>query len=346
MILRLSTIEQMIVPAAIILAALIAGILLRKVVLLQLMKSTKRTKWRFDDIVLDALRSSVVLWSLALGLYILIETQGLSQAAVDVSSKGLAVLVIFSITVVVSRICTDMVEYYKTVITGLSSAASLLKNIVRIAVYSVGLLIILDDLHISIVPLLTALGVVGLAIGLGLQGTLSNFFSGLQILAGKQIQVGNYVKLSSGEEGYVEDLNWRATVIRSLAGNHVIIPNTNLANLVVTNYQLPMPDVGIGLEVGVDYRSDLQKVERVTVEVATETQKTVPGAVRDYEPSIRFSRFGESAIYFSVNLRAATFVDQYLIKHEFIKRLKERYDKENISIPFPIRTVYMNKEAD
>ncbi len=346
MILRLSTIEQMIVPAAIILAALIAGILLRKVVLLQLMKSTKRTKWRFDDIVLDALRSSVVLWSLALGLYILIETQGLSQAAVDVSSKALAVLVIFSITVVVSRICTDMVEYYKTVITGLSSAASLLKNIVRIAVYSVGLLIILDDLHISIVPLLTALGVVGLAIGLGLQGTLSNFFSGLQILAGKQIQVGNYVKLSSGEEGYVEDLNWRATVIRSLAGNHVIIPNTNLANLVVTNYQLPMPDVGIGLEVGVDYRSDLQKVERVTVEVATETQKTVPGAVRDYEPSIRFSRFGESAIYFSVNLRAATFVDQYLIKHEFIKRLKERYDKENISIPFPIRTVYMNKEAD
>ena len=346
MILRLSTIEQMIVPAAIILAALIAGILLKKVVLLQLMKSTKRTKWRFDDIVLDALRSSVVLWSLALGLYILIETQGLSQAAVDVSSKGLAVLVIFSITVVVSRICTDMVEYYKTVITGLSSAASLLKNIVRIAVYSVGLLIILDDLHISIVPLLTALGVVGLAIGLGLQGTLSNFFSGLQILAGEQIQVGNYVKLSSGEEGYVEDLNWRATVIRSLAGNHVIIPNTNLANLVVTNYQLPMPDVGIGLEVGVDYRSDLQKVERVTVEVATETQKTVPGAVRDYEPSIRFSRFGESAIYFSVNLRAATFVDQYLIKHEFIKRLKERYDKENISIPFPIRTVYMNKEAD
>ena len=346
MILRLSTIEQMIVPAAIILAALIAGILLRKVVLLQLMKSTKRTKWRFDDIVLDALRSSVVLWSLALGLYILIETQGLSQAAVDVSSKALAVLVLFSITVVVSRICTDMVEYYKTVITGLSSAASLLKNIVRIAVYSVGLLIILDDLHISIVPLLTALGVVGLAIGLGLQGTLSNFFSGLQILAGKQIQVGNYVKLSSGEEGYVEDLNWRATVIRSLAGNHVIIPNTNLANLVVTNYQLPMPDVGIGLEVGVDYRSDLQKVERVTVEVATETQKTVPGAVRDYEPSIRFSRFGESAIYFSVNLRAATFVDQYLIKHEFIKRLKERYDKENISIPFPIRTVYMNKEAD
>ena len=346
MILRLSTIEQMIVPAAIILAALIAGILLRKVVLLQLMKSTKRTKWLFDDIVLDALRSSVVLWSLALGLYILIETQGLSQAAVDVSSKALAVLVIFSITVVVSRICTDMVEYYKTVITGLSSAASLLKNIVRIAVYSVGLLIILDDLHISIVPLLTALGVVGLAIGLGLQGTLSNFFSGLQILAGKQIQVGNYVKLSSGEEGYVEDLNWRATVIRSLAGNHVIIPNANLANLIITNYQLPTSDVGIGLEVGVDYRSDLQKVERVTVEVATETQKTVPGAVRDYEPSIRFSRFGESAIYFSVNLRAATFVDQYLIKHEFIKRLKERYDKENISIPFPIRTVYMNKEAD
>ena len=346
MMLKLLTIEQLIIPAAIILASLLVGIFLRNVVLAYFLKLTKRTKWRFDDIVVEVLRRSVVFWALALGLYVLIETQGLPRYAADISSKALGVFVIFSVTVVASNIGTEMIEYYKTVITGLSSATSLLKNIVRITVYSIGILIILDDLRISIVPLLTALGVGGLAIGLGLQGTLSNFFSGLQILAAKQIQVGDYVKVSSGEEGYVEDLNWRATAIRSLAGNHVIIPNANLANLIITNYQLPMPDVGIGLEVGVDYRSDLQKVERVTVEVATETQKTVPGAVRDYEPSIRFSRFGESAIYFSVNLRVATFVDQYLIKHEFIKRLKERYDKENISIPFPIRTVYMNKEAD
>ncbi len=346
MILKLSTIEQLIIPGSIIVASIVVGFVLRNIVLVYLARLARNTKWRFDDIVVEAVRSSVVLWSLALGLYILIQTQGLSYNTAEISSKALGVLVIFSVTVAVAHIGTETIEYYKTVVTGLASATSLLKNIVRVTVYSIGILIILDGLHVSIAPLLTALGVGGLAIGLGLQETLTNFFAGLQILAGRQVVTGNYVKLSSGDEGYVEDLNWRATVIRTLAGNHVIIPNKNLASLIITNYQFPAPDLGIGVEVGVDYRSDLQKVERITVDVATEIQKAVPGAVRDYVPSIRYSRFGDSAIYFSVNLRASAFVDQYLIKHEFIKKLKDRYEKEGIVIPFPTQTVHLSRESD
>lgn len=288
----------------------------------------------------------MVLWALVLGLYVIVQTQGLSKGVTEVSSKALGVLVIFSVTVVVSNIGTQMIEYYKSIITGLASATSLLKNIIRIAVYSIGILVILDDLHISIAPLLTALGVGGLAIGLGLQETLSNFFSGLQILAAHQIQVGNYIHLSSGDEGFVEDLNWRATVIRTLSGNHVIVPNKNIANLIVTNYERPSPDMSVVFNLGVDYSSDLKKVEEVTIDVARDVQKTVQGAKRDFDPFIRFNQFGDSSINFSVILRGNTFVDQYLIKHEFIKRVKERYDKEGITIPFPVRTVYLNKETD
>jgi small-conductance mechanosensitive channel len=346
MILKLLTFEQLIVPGSIILASLLVGVLFRNVVFAFLAKAAKKTKWRFDDIVIESLRSSVILWSLALGLYIIIETQGLSRSTAEISAKALGVLVIFSVTVVVSNVGTEMIEYYKSVVTGLASASSLLKNVIRITVYSIGILIILDDLHISIAPLLTALGVGGLAIGLGLQETLSNFFAGLQILAARQILVGNYVKLSSGDEGYVEDLNWRATVIRTLSGNHVIIPNKNLANLVVTNYERPSRDMSIVFNLGVDYASDLRKVEEVTIEVARDVQKTVEGAKRDFEPFIRYNEFGDSSIKFSAILRGDTFVDQYLIKHEFIKRLKDRYDKEGISIPFPIRTIYMNKETE
>ena len=237
--LKLSIIEQLIVPVAMIVGSLIVGIFLRNGVLVILQRLTKKTKWQFDDIVIGTLRSSVVFWSLTLGLYIIIESQGLTQRAEEISSKVLGALVIFSITVVISHIGTGIIEYYNSIIKGLASAASLLKNIIRIAVYSVGALIILDDLHISITPLLTALGVGGLAVGLGLQETLTNFFAGLQILVAKQIQIGNYIKLSSGEEGYVEDLNWRATVIKTLSGNHVMIPNNNMANLIITNYEYP-----------------------------------------------------------------------------------------------------------
>lgn len=346
MMLKLSIIEQLIAPLAIIVSSLIVGIFLRNGVLVFLQRFAGKTKWRFDDIVIGALRSSVIFWALSLGFYIIIESQGLPQRSEEISSKILGALVIFSITVVISHIGTEIIEYYNSIIKGLASATSLLKNIVRITVYSIGALVILDGLHISIAPLLTALGVGGLAVGLGLQETLTNFFAGLQILAAKQIQVGNYIKLSSGEEGYVEDLNWRATIIKTLSGNHVMIPNKNLANLIVTNYQFPSPDIGIGLDLFVDYMSDLQKVEQVTVEEAREIQNTVPGATRNYEPSVCFTKFGDSAIYFSINLRVNSYADQYLVKHELIKRLKKRYEKENIVIPFPIQTVHLDKNSE
>lgn len=343
MTLKLQVLEQLLIPGVVVVSAILVGFFLRAVVLASLLRVARKTSWRFGDIVIAALRNSIVLWSLALGLYVIVETQGLQKTTEEWVSKALGVIVIFSVTVVASYIGTEIIEYYKSRITGLASATSLLKNIVRFTVYSVGVLIILDDLRISIAPLLTALGVGGLAIGLGLQETLSNFFAGLQILAAKQIQIGNYIKLSTGEEGYVEDLNWRAIIICSLYGNHMIVPNKSLANLTITNYERPTPDVAVPVEMGVDYASDLERVERVTVEVAKEVQKTVPGAVRDYQPSIRFGKFGDSAIYFSVNLRGERFVDQYLLKHEFIKRVKDRFDLEGIVIPFPVRTLHLNK---
>jgi small-conductance mechanosensitive channel len=346
MILKLSIIEQAITPVAIIIGSLLFGWFFKKVVINYLAKLAAKTKWRFDDVVISSVRSSVILWALALGLYVVVQSQNLSDATREVSSKTLGVIVVFSVTVVVSNIGTEIIEYYKSVIVGLASATSLLKNVIRIVVYSTGVLIILDDLHVSIAPMLTALGVGGIAIGLGLQETLSNFFSGLQILVARQIQVGNYIRLSSGDEGFVEDLNWRATVIRTLSGNHVIIPNKNIASLIVTNYEKPKPDMSIVFNLGVDYSSDLRKVEAATVEVAREVQETVEGAQKDFEPFIRYNEFGDSAIKFSVILRGNTYVDQYLMKHEFIKRLKERYDEEHIVIPFPIRTLYMNKDGD
>lgn len=88
-----------------------------------------------------------------------------------------------------------------------------------------------------------------------------------------------------------------------------------------------------------DYASDLKQVEQVTVETAREAQKTTQGAVADFEPFIRFHTFADSSINFTVILRAHTFVDNYLLKHEFIKKLHARYGKEGITIPFPQRTL-------
>lgn len=336
-------VQTLLISSLVIISSIIVGILLRNFLLAKLIHFAKKTKYQFDDIILEGLKSGIVFWSIALGIYYILKNLNLPANVIYASMKILTVLIIFSVTVVAAKIGVLIVDHYRSLFVGLASTSSLLKNIVRIAIYSIGTLFILDYLEIHIAPLLTALGVGGLAIGLGLQETLSNFFAGLQILAANQIKVGDYIRLSSNDEGFVEDMNWRATVVRTLSGNHVIIPNKNLAGLIITNYQEPAPEMSIVFNLGVDYSSDLEKVEKVTVEVAKEVQSTVPGAVRDFQPFIRFNEFGNSSINFSVIMRGESYVDQYLIKHEFIKKLKKRYDEEGIRIPFPARTVYINQ---
>jgi len=202
-------------------------------------------------------------------------------------------------------------------------------------------MVILQSFGVSITPLLTALGIGGIAIALALQDTLSNLFAGFQIIASKKIRVGDYIKLDSGDEGHVTDITWRNTTIRSLPNNTVVLPNSRLANSIVTNYNIPEKEMSFLVQVGVSYGSDLEKVERATVDVAREIMKTVPGGVPGFEPFIRYHTFGDFSIGFTVIMRAKEFVDHYPLKHEFVKKLHARYIKEGIEIPFPIRTVRM-----
>jgi small-conductance mechanosensitive channel len=95
------------------------------------------------------------------------------------------------------------------------------------------------------------------------------------------------------------------------------------------------------VDIGVSYDSDLLKVEEVTKDVARGIMRTISGGVPDFEPFIRYHTFGDSSIKFTVILRGQEFVDQFLIKHEFIKTLQARFREEGIEIPFPIRTVYL-----
>jgi small-conductance mechanosensitive channel len=142
----------------------------------------------------------------------------------------------------------------------------------------------------------------------------------------------------------VEDIAWRNTTVRALGNHIIIVPNSVMSGSIVKNFILPDSQNSILIPVGVSYASDLKKVEKITIEVATEIQKRVEGAVEDHIPLIRFNEFADSSINFNVILRSGDFTSQFLIKHEFIKALHERYNKEGIDIPFPIRTVYLKKE--
>ena len=174
---------------------------------------------------------------------------------------------------------------------------------------------------------------------LALQETLANLFAGIVIILSKQLRPNDFVQLSSGEQGYVEDISWRNTTIRSLPNNMIIVPNAQLSSSIVTNYYQPEQQMSVLIPVGVSYASDLEHVERVSVEVATEIMTEIEGGIPEEEPFVRYNNFGDFSIDFTMILQTTEVVNQYLIKHEFIKRLHKRYGEEGIEIPFPIRTI-------
>jgi small-conductance mechanosensitive channel len=97
-------------------------------------------------------------------------------------------------------------------------------SITRVAVWTIGGLVLLNSLGVAITPLLTALGVGGLAVALALQDTLSNLFAGVHILASRKVQPGDFIQLDNGMEGYVEDTNWRSTIVRQFPNNILVVP--------------------------------------------------------------------------------------------------------------------------
>jgi small-conductance mechanosensitive channel len=229
---------------------------------------------------------------------------------------------------------------------GLFNIRGPLEVLTKIVMVAVGAMLLLDNLGISLTPILTTLGIGSLAVAIGLQDTLGNFFAGLYLKVDRPVDIGHYVKLQSGEEGYVERIGWRSTRIRMLPNNMVVVPNNKLVQDNITNYHLPDRELIVPVPVGVAYNSDLEKVERVTGEVAAEVMQTVDGGVRGFTPVMRYQSFGQSSIDLIVALRAREFTDSVLIKHEFIKRLHARYAKEGITLPYPTRTVYVKTDGD
>ncbi len=328
-------------PASVFAAITITGYVVRKILFAYLIRITKKTETNIDDIVIEALRGPFILWAMIFGISMAIRTTSLSAGTILTADKILVSLWIISFTLVAAKIASVVINDYVSGKEGAPKMSSLTQNAARWMIFGIGFLILLNKLGISITPILTALGVGGLAVALALQDTLSNLFAGFHITISKQIMVGDYIKIDSGQEGYVVDIGWRNTRIRELSNNMIMVPNSKLAQAIVTNYYMPAPELSVVIPVSVDYSSDLEKVEKITLEVAKDVITRSPGAVKNFEPSVKFGAFADSGINLSVALRVREFTDKYQVTHEFIKSLKARYDREGIAIPFPARTLYM-----
>lgn len=333
------------IPALILGASLLMGFVLNYLLRRYITRHTDLAPDSALGVLLHAVRGLPRLWCFAIGVYWTIHTVGLVEPVQRLLAYILFTILVFSITRVIVRTLERIIALRTAEARSAAAATSLLTNLVAITIYAAGAIIILGYYGISIAPLITALGVGGMAVALGLQESLANLFAGLHLILSKQVRVGDYIRLDSDNEGRVTDITWRYTTILTSANNTVVVPNAKLSSAILTNYDMPEPQIAVIIPVGVSYDSDLEKVETVTVAVAADVMERLEGSMVK-TPAVFFHTFGDSSIDFNVVLYARRFTDRTQLKHEFIKALTQRYREEGIDIPFPVRTILRPESSD
>ncbi len=295
--------------------------------------------------------SSQLLGSLSSPVFLLIASQGLLLALTSVSylatwrpglgKVSIAVVIVLT-TYGLARAGGALLIWYLRRAKVRQSLVRLAQRITILLVYVGGLLVLLDYLGIPISPMIAGLGLGGLAVALALQPTLGNFFAGTQIIFDRVVHVGDYIELDNSISGYVTDVGWRSTRIRTVFNNLIVIPNSRLADSIITNYHSPNIELGVIVNAGVSYSSDLAQVEEIALSVAREVIDDLDEAVKTFEPWFRYEEFGESNINFWIWLQAKDRMASFRVKSELIKRLHARFDQEEITINYPVRTTYLH----
>ncbi|MBD2626356.1 mechanosensitive ion channel family protein [Trichormus variabilis] len=330
---------QWIVPIVFVLTGLLGGLIGEKYVFQKLKIFVANKQVPGNQIIFQSLHRMTFIWFVVAGFFWAIISSPLKPDIINVLQKILTIIVLYSVTLVLARLTAGFVNLFIRRTEGVST--SLISNLAKVGVLILGTLILLQTVGIEITPIITTLGIGGLAVGLALQDTLTNLFSGFYLLISKQVRTGDYVKLDDGNQGYVTDITWRNTTIKEISNNVIIVPNSKLASAIFTNYHLPAKEITLTMNVGVSYDSDLELVERVTVEVAKEVMQEIAPKLIENEPYLRFHTFNDFSIDFTLYMRVSEFFDQRIGKHLFVKKLHKRYQKEGIQIPFPVRDIYM-----
>jgi small-conductance mechanosensitive channel len=337
----------MLAAAAVVLLSILVGFLARWQLLTRLARLAERTPWAADSAVIASMRWPLPLWCLLGGLHAASRLVTLPPLVARGLHKVLVVVLVGSISVWAASLLARLLELHGERHGDLRAASrtGVVRTLARVLVWTIGALVLLSTFGISVKPLLTTMGLGGLAVAFGLRETLANLFAGMNFMLARNLNVGDFVKLSSGEEGTVEDIQWRVTLVRTLFDTTVVVPNAKLADSVVTNYHQPSSAVTVVVPVGVHSASDLEQVERVTRAVARGIMETVPGGVPEFEPLVRFRGFGDSTVELLAVLRVRAYPASLLVKHEFIKALVRAYAEEGIVVPFPVRAINLEQES-
>jgi MscS family membrane protein len=303
------------------------------------------TKTDLDDRILQRIIPHVSRLLIMLGFYLAIRSLPLHERLVLVFSGALFVALVVIVFNLIYNALDELMHWY---MKGRQAGSDdlLSRNMIPIAekltmlfLMGTALIIILKHFNYDIVSVVTALGIGSLAIGLAAKDTLAHMISGFTLMLDQPFRIGDRIQLAGGQIGDVTAIGLRSTKIRTLDNQLLIIPNSDLCNTMLINQAFPDARAKGRINVGVAYGSDVEQVKGLLVATALE----VESVLRDPAPEAYFASFGDSALSMALFFWVEEYSHLFAVTDRINSLLLNRFNESGIEIPFPTRTVIMEK---
>ncbi|MEO6939494.1 MAG: mechanosensitive ion channel family protein [Candidatus Kapaibacterium sp.] len=330
--------EDFLIPGAVALGIVVVGLVLEHLLFGLYRKRAETKGWKLPRRVIYAFKGMIVLWFALAAFGSIIGNLPITAGLATLLHQIVLALYILSVTLVVGRIFVTITHHYSMQSRAVVPHITLVENLVRVVISVLGLLVLFRSLGVSITPVLTALGVGGLAVALALQDTLSNLFAGLYIILSQQLSTGDYVKVSGGEEGAIMDIAWRVTTLQTPAHTLVIVPNAKLAGSTIINYDRPEKVSSMVVMLEVKNDANLSDVEAIILQAAQERVKEDGDIDKTFAPILRYTALANTSVTVNLIIRTAEYRCQGTVRDLMLRRI---YEKLRIKYPtdFPIVSV-------
>lgn len=309
------------------------------------------TETQIDDILVHSLGKPLMMLAFFIPLYFAIGIAASVYPELQwiTDSRFLTSVYIIIATWIISVFVDDLLRVYGIILAKKTETEfddriiGILQSIGKYIIWFAGLLYVLSYLDINITPLIAGAGIVGIAIALAAQDVFSNVFGSAVIVTDRPFRVGDRVMIDD-ITGDVVHIGPRSTRLLSLDRDVVTIPNNKIASSIVHNYSLPNPQIRIQIPVSVAYDSDLAQVTRVLEEICDDAVKNRSDVIiDDPKPTVLLTAMEASSLTFLVTVYATGFRNQNIIKDYIHKQILDKFRKENITIPYNILDVRIEK---
>lgn len=319
-------------PLAWILGGIVVGAIAYMLIVRPVRRATERHGWHALQRVTTIIGPVIVLWGALAGLYVGMDHLTLSPREASSLERAIGALFILSLMWIAARIAGAWIEAFGARTEHKIFSISLYSTLVQGAIMVVGLLTVLSSLGIAIAPLLTTLGLGGLAVALALNDTLSNLFAGVQIVAARQLRIGDYVRFDFAE-GEVVDIHWHNTTIRDFESNLTVVPNSKINTSSFTNYSMCVSAVMIPVNATLPWKGAMSGLRTIAERAACDAVTEVAGMVEAQNCQVYLSAMNETNVQVTALMPIGHIENRMRAISGFLRRLHDAAYEANMGLP-------------